>query len=179
MVSRLDPQKGVDLAFDVLRGLKDLDWQFILVGTGSLDLEEAARRLQADFHDRVSVILRYDNVVAHQVYGGADLLLMPSRYEPCGLSQLIAMRYGCIPVVTPIGGLQDTITDPPDGRNQTGFLARGLTPDAFRTALKRAIRLYGNGSAWITLQKRAMRQDYSWNKSALKYLKLYRALAGG
>ncbi len=125
------------------------------------------------------MVLRYDNALAHQVYAGADLLLMPSRYEPCGLSQLIAMRYGCIPVATPIGGLQDTIIDQPDGRNQTGFLARELTPEAFSTALQRAIQLYGNGPAWITLQKRAMRQDYSWNKSAMKYLKLYHSLAGG
>jgi len=179
MVSRLDPQKGVDLAFEALRGLNSPDWQFILVGTGNPELEEAARKLQADFPDQVRVAVRYDNALAHRVYAGADLLLMPSRYEPCGLSQLIAMRYGCIPVATRIGGLQDTIVDRPDGRSQTGFLAESITADAFTATLQRALQQYNDVAAWHVLQKRAMRQDYSWSKSAQKYLKLYQSLVTG
>ncbi|MGB8252819.1 MAG: glycogen/starch synthase [Anaerolineaceae bacterium] len=179
MVSRLDPQKGVDLAFEALRGLDSPDWRFILIGTGDLKLEESARKLQADFPDQVRVVLRYDNGMAHRVYAGADMLLMASRYEPCGLSQLIAMRYGCIPVATRIGGLQDTIVDRPDGSGQTGFLAEQVTADAFTVTVQRALHEYKDVAAWPVLQKRAMRQDYSWSKPAQKYLKLYQSLFFG
>lgn len=135
--------------------------------------------MEADFPDRVKVALRYDNALAHQVYAGADLLLMPSRYEPCGLSQLIAMRYGCITVATRIGGLQDTIVDQPDGRGQTGFLAEDVTIEAIAHAVERSIQHYQDTPFWQALQKRAMHQDNSWNRSAQKYLKLYRSLVGG
>ncbi len=179
MVSRLDPQKGMDLAFDALRGLTNPNWQFILVGTGDPGLEKTARKLERDFPDQVRVALRYDNALAHQVYAGADMLLMPSRYEPCGLSQLIAMRYGCIPVATRVGGLQDTIIDRQDGRGQTGFLADHVTADAFSITVERAMQQYKDITHWNTLQKRVMRQDFSWDKSARKYLKLYQSLVRG
>jgi starch synthase len=178
MVSRLDPQKGIDLAFNALRSIKRPDWQFVLVGTGNPDLENAARKLQADFHGRVWVVLRYDETLAHQVYAGADMLLMPSRYEPCGLAQLIAIRYGCVPVATRVGGLQDTIIDHSNGHGQTGFLSERVDVNAFTATIRRAIKNYLNVPAWQSIQKRGMRQNYSWDKSAEKYIKLYRNLTG-
>jgi starch synthase len=178
MVSRLDPQKGIDLAFDALNALGRSDWQFVLVGTGNPQLENAARKLQSDFPDRVWVVLRYDDTLAHQVYAGADLLLMPSRYEPCGLAQLIAMRYGCVPVATRVGGLQDTIVDRPGSRGQTGFLADNVSVKAFTATIRRALDQYQDAPAWRSLQKRGMRQDFSWDKSAEKYIHLYQTLTG-
>ncbi len=178
MVSRLDPQKGIDLAFDALQALKDLDWQFVLVGTGNPQLENAARKFQADHPDRVWVVLRYDEALAHQVYAAADMLLMPSRYEPCGLAQLIAMRYGCVPVATRVGGLQDTIVDRPGGRGQTGFLADSVNIKGFVAAIRRALVQYRDAPAWRSLQKRGMRQDFSWEQSADQYIQLYRTLTG-
>jgi starch synthase len=178
MVSRLDPQKGIDLAFDALRSLKNSNWQFVLVGTGNPELENAARKLQADFPDQVWVVLRYDDAMARQVYASADMLLMPSRYEPCGLAQMIAMRYGCIPVATPVGGLKDTIIDHPKGRGQTGFLSKTASLAGYRVTVQRAIKLYRDASAWRSIQKRAMKQNFSWERSAEKYLKLYQSLTG-
>jgi starch synthase len=178
MVSRLDPQKGIDLAFDSLRSLEDPNWHFILVGTGNPELENAARKLQADFPDQVWVVLRYDDGMARQVYAGADLLLMPSRYEPCGLAQMIAMRYGCLPVATPVGGLQDTIVDPQNGRGQTGFVSETVSQHTYNIAIARALKQYRDASKWQSIQKRAMKQNFSWEKSAEKYLKLYHSLTG-
>jgi starch synthase len=178
MVSRLDLQKGIDLAFETIRSLKDPNWQFVLVGTGNPELENAARKLQADFPDQVWVVLRFDDTMARQVYAGADMLLMPSRYEPCGLAQMIAMRYGCIPVATPVGGLQDTISDHPGGRGQTGFLSKTVSLESYRTTIQRALLQYQDNSSWCSIQKRAMKQNFSWDKSAGKYLKLYQSLTG-
>jgi starch synthase len=178
MVSRLDPQKGIDLAFDALYALKHLDWQFILVGTGDPVLENAARKLQADFPDRVWVVLRYDEAMAHQVYAGADMLLMPSRYEPCGLAQLIAMRYGCVPIATRAGGLQDTIVDPPGNSGRTGFLAESVSANAFTSVIRRALEQYRDAPAWRSIQKRGMRQVFDWEKSAKQYIDLYHSITG-
>jgi starch synthase len=177
-VSRLDPQKGIDLIFNTLRNLKDPNWQFVLVGTGNPELENAARKLQADFPEQVWVVLRYDDAMARQVYAGADMLLMPSRYEPCGLAQMIAMRYGCIPVATPVGGLQDTIIDHPKGRGQTGFLSKTVKLDAYTSTVTRALKQFKDAEAWRSIQKRAMKQNFSWERSAGKYLSLYHSLTG-
>ncbi|MBN2678327.1 MAG: glycogen synthase [Anaerolineaceae bacterium] len=177
MVSRLDNQKGIDLVFESLQALKQPNWQFILVGTGDPELENAARKLQAEFPDRVWVVLRYDESLAHQVYASADVLLMPSRYEPCGLAQLIAMRYGCVPVATRVGGLQDTIRDHPKGRGQTGFLSDRVTVKDFTATIRRVLKIQRDPPAWRDIQKRGMHLDFSWDQSAKKYIKLYHTLA--
>ncbi|MDD2921884.1 MAG: glycogen/starch synthase, partial [Anaerolineales bacterium] len=117
MVSRMDVQKGVDLAFTALKSLKGLNWQAVILGAGDIKLEEAALNLQEIYPERVKVITRYDAGLARQIYAGADMLLMPSRYEPCGLSQMIAMRYGCVPIVRAAGGLNDTVA-----HGVTGFV---------------------------------------------------------
>ncbi len=171
MVGRMDPQKGVDLVLEALRLLMDLSWQAVILGTGDPALESAARLLQADFPERVHVETRFDLTLARQIYGGADILLMPSRYEPCGLAQMIAMRYGCLPLVRATGGLKDTVI--PD---QTGFVFDGNTAGALAAAIRKALALYPDRERWQTMQQTAMSQDFSWERSARRYFNLYQTL---
>jgi starch synthase len=173
MVTRMDVQKGVDIA---LRGLKMLgkqNWQFVLLGAGDPRLETMAKKLQAEMPDRIRVETRYDAKLARQIYAGADIFLMPSRYEPCGTSQMIAMRYGCIPLVRAVGGLHDTVTD-----SETGFVFVDTKLKSFNDAVRRAINLYPYHSRWAALQKAGMALDFSWHRSAMKYLELYKKLVG-
>ena len=137
MVSRMDPQKGVDIALKGLRMLKKQNWQFVLLGAGDPKLEAMARKLQEDMPDRVRVETRYDAKLARQIYAGSDMLLMPSRYEPCGISQMIAMRYGCVPIVRAVGGLHDTVTD-----SETGFAFVDTKVKSFNDAVRRALDIY-------------------------------------
>jgi starch synthase len=171
VVSRMDPQKGIDLVLDGLRKMVDKPWQAVILGTGDPKLEESARTLQKDFPERVRIEAKYDSKLARQIYAGADMFLMPSRYEPCGLSQMIAMRYGCVPVVRAVGGLHDTVTD-----GETGFVFIKPQVKDFAAAVRRALKLYLDQEAWQTLQKNGMSQDFSWTKSALKYFELYQRL---
>jgi starch synthase len=170
MVTRMDRQKGVDLVFEVLPKLKDRPWQFVILGTGDPALEEAARALQTSLPDRVRVEPRFDAKLARQIYAGTDMLLMPSRYEPCGLAQMIAMRYGCLPVVHATGGLRDTVDD------TTGFSYKTDSARSFRTAILKGLTAYDDRDGWLARQKTAMRLDFSWGKSAQKYLELYQSL---
>jgi starch synthase len=171
MVTRMDVQKGVDIALRGLRMLGKQSWQFVLLGAGDPRLEAMAKKLQAEMPDRVRVETRYDAKLARQIYGGADMFLMPSRYEPCGTSQMIAMRYGCIPLVRAVGGLHDTVTD-----SETGFVFVDTKIKSFNDALRRALNLYPYHSRWAALQKAGMALDFSWHKSARKYLELYKKL---
>lgn len=171
MVTRMDQQKGVDIAVDALRALPDEPWQAVLLGTGNAELEVAARHLEVDFPHRVTAVLRYDGKLAHQIYGGSDMLLMPSRYEPCGLAQMIAMRYGCIPVARATGGLRDTIAD-----GRTGFLFSEASASIMAAALRRALATFRDHESWVGLQKTAMAENFSWEQSAQKYAALYRSL---
>jgi starch synthase len=177
VVSRLDSQKGTDLLPAAFRRLGDLDWQFIALGTGQPRLEQSLRRLQRDFPGRVRVEIAYDAQLARQIYAGADALLMPSRYEPCGLAQMIAMRYGCVPVVSAVGGLVDTVVD-----GTTGIVIGAPTAARLLSAIKRAITTHRDTGLWTAMQRAAMARDYSWSGSARKYFELYSSLvahAGG
>lgn len=171
MVSRMDPQKGVDIALKGLRMLKKKDWQFAMLGAGDPKLEAMARKLQEDFPDRVRVETRYDARLARQIYGGTDMLLMPSRYEPCGISQMIAMRYGCVPIVRAVGGLHDTVTD-----SETGFAFVEAKVKSFNDAVRRALELFPHASRWLAMQKAGMALDFSWQASAEKYAVLYKKI---
>ena len=171
IVSRMDPAKGIDIA---LRGLKMMTkqaWQLVVLGAGDPKLEEMAKKLQSDLPDRVRVETRYDAKLARQIYGGSDIFLMPSRYEPCGLSQMIAMRYGSVPLVRAVGGLHDTVTD-----SETGFVFVDAKVKSFNDTLRRALTVYPNRSRWTDLQKAGMAQDFSWSKPARQYLELYKKL---
>jgi starch synthase len=173
MVTRMDRQKGVDLAIAALKDNTRLPWQAIFLGTGDPVLENACRQLEADLPERFRAALRFDNKLAHTLYAGADILLMPSRYEPCGLSQMIAMRYGCIPLARSTGGLHDSIHDDQNHTLSTGFLFKRPTSLALAQALKRAIQGFQDQATWQSMQLRGMKQDFSWHQSAVAYTDLY------
>jgi starch synthase len=173
MVSRMDQAKGIDITLRGLRMMGKQDWQLVLLGAGDASLEETARKLQEELPERVRVETRYDARLARQIYAGSDIFLMPSRYEPCGISQMIAMRYGSIPLVRAVGGLHDTVTD-----NETGFVFIEAKVKSFNDALRRALHLYPYHSRWMNLQLAGMVQDFSWANSAGKYLEVYKKLVG-
>jgi starch synthase len=178
MIGRLDQQKGVDLAIQAFSQMNDLPWQIIILGTGNKELEQLCRTLEADMPDRVRAAIRFDGRLARRMYGSADMLVMPSRYEPCGLAQMIAMRYGCIPVARITGGLKDTIQDSTSPEVGTGFLFPENSADALKAALWHAIARFSDQKNWSELQKRAMQQDFSWRRSALSYAQIYFKLMG-
>jgi starch synthase len=175
MVSRMDIQKGVDLVLEGLKLIADLPWQAVLLGSGDPILEAGCKKLAKTYPKKVKAILRFDSNLSHQLFAGSDILLMPSRYEPCGLTQMISMRYGCIPVARKTGGLVDTIKAIPF-RNKTGYLFNKPTSIDFIIALKKSFDDYFQSSRWISIQKNAMSVDFSWNKSALEYACLYKEL---
>lgn len=174
MVTRLDEVKGMDLMEPVLEWLltQEREVQFVLLGTGAPQYHEMFERVQARFPNRISTFLKFDDALARRIYAGADMFLMPSAVEPCGLGQMIAMHYGCVPVVRATGGLTDTVTDK-RGRG-TGFTFTEYTPEACQNALGRALKAYDKKKAWRRMQQRGMAIDFSWSASAKKYVKLYR-----
>lgn len=172
-IGRMDQQKGVDLAVEGLRQVTDEPWQAILLGTGDPVLENECRRLEADFPGRVRTAIRFDPRLSRRMYAGADMLLMPSRYEPCGLAQMIGMRYGCTPVARAVGGLRDTIIDLPDPAQSTGFLFDSATPFALADTLRRAMDQFRDRPAWKARQLNGMAQDFSWQRSAIAYSGIY------
>jgi starch synthase len=178
MVSRMDHQKGIDIGIEALRKKIELPWAVIILGTGASDLEEKARSFESEFPDRVRALIKFNSQLSHRIYAGADILLMPSRYEPCGLSQMIAMRYGCIPLASAVGGLKDTIRDVDEHKNGTGFLYYPLNADNLASRLDDAIRLFQDKEQWVQIQKNAMKQSFSWEVSAKAYVKLYSMLKG-
>lgn len=171
IVSRMENQKGMDLVFDALGKLKNTSWQAVILGTGDAALEKRAKRLEKRMSERVKVEIRYDDRLARKIYAGSDIFLMPSRYEPCGLSQMVAMRYGCIPIVRSTGGLKDTVK-----HGETGFTFEKETTKAFLAAIREALDVYANHEYWQSLQRNAMAQDFSWANSAKQYAALYKSL---
>jgi starch synthase len=172
VVSRMDRQKGIDLIPKALSKLKDIPWQLVLLGTGDPKLEASIRQLQTEFPDRVRAEFKFDAGLARQIYAGADIFLMPSRYEPCGLSQMIAMRYGCVPIVSAVGGLKDTIYD-----GETGFMIPRPTAARLTAAVKKTLKIYSDHTRWDSIQKAGMEQDFSWKNSAQQYFQLYQRVA--
>lgn len=182
MVTRMEDQKGVDLALDALPQInlpeetRTRPWQAVFLGTGMPELENAARRLQVQFPDQVRAVITFDTSLSRRIYAGADILLIPSRYEPCGLTQMIAMRYGCVPIARSTGGLKDTIR--PYLENQgSGFLFSEAKAEALSGTIRDALQLFQDQKEWQKLGRRGMRQDFSWARSAQAYLSLYRSLA--
>jgi starch synthase len=174
MVTRLDQQKGVDLLLEALVDMMNDRWQFVLLGTGDPALEKSAEQFSSMHPDRFRFVPRFAPNLARRIYGGSDIMIIPSRYEPCGLAQMIAMRYGCIPVVRSTGGLKDTVEDHRRDGKGTGFTFGPAEPGALREAIYRGINLFANQEAWEALQQRAMLKDFSWHKSAEDYRDLYR-----
>lgn len=174
MVSRLDQQKGIALLAKTLKSLGDQNWQAVILGTGSKDQEKLVQKLGKEYPKKVRIFNRFDNQFSHQLFAGGDIFLMPSLYEPCGTSQMIAMRYGCIPVAHAVGGLVDSICDIEEKR--TGFLFKKPEVKSFKKTLLEAMQQYQDRAGWNAIQKRAMQQDFSWNNSAKEYLEVYRTI---
>jgi starch synthase len=179
MIGRIDYQKGIDLALSAFREIKDLPWNIIILGKGNPDLENEVRKFESDFPERVRAFIRFDSKLSHQMYAGSDMLVMPSRYEPCGLAQMIAMRYGCIPIARATGGLKDTIVDIRQDTDGTGFLFHSISHKELANTLLQANDTFKNNTRWASLIHRAMECDFSWNRSALSYAKLYTQLKEG
>jgi starch synthase len=177
VVSRLVAQKGMDFAIPGLRRLlAETDAQCVIVGTGEAELEKELRRLEWDFGWKAKCVLEYRPDLAPKIYAGADLLLVPSRYEPCGLTQLLAMHYGALPVVRETGGLADTVVNYDSGPADygTGFSFLFEEPDAVRLTLHWAIDTYRQRpEAFQRMQERAMRTDWGWERPVQQYIKLY------
>jgi len=176
MVTRLASQKGLDLVVEALPSLMRMGVQLVILGSGDRSIEQA---LQAGTQgsDSVRLQLGFDNPLAHRIYAGADLFLMPSRYEPCGLGQMISMRYGTIPIVRATGGLADTVVDVAGGSEKgNGFCFAPYEPKALVEALQRAVIFFREPKRFDALRRRVMGIDFSWKNSAKEYLALYENL---
>ena len=181
MVTRLAGHKGLDLlCYSARRLLAEENCQLVIVGTGEKQFEAFFKELAAEYPDRVSAQIRFDLGLASRVYAGADIYLMPSKSEPCGLSQMNAMRYGTVPVVHATGGLKDTVPGcDENGQNGLGFTFQSYNADDFLAAVKRAIHLYrDNREGFKALQYVDMTQDFSWNKPAKRYMDLFYQMLG-
>jgi starch synthase len=174
LVSRLTDQKGFDLVAAAIPELMELDAAWVMLGSGERRYEELWTELAARYPDRVSATIGYDEALEHLIEAGADVFLMPSHFEPCGLNQLNSLRYGTLPVVRATGGLDDTVEDAREGGG-TGFKFVDYTPEALVATVRRAIDAFRNSASWRRLQQNAMRKDYSWDVSAREYVKVYRA----
>jgi len=174
VISRLADQKGFDLIEAAAEELFELDFSFVLLGTGQEKYHKLFQQLEKRHPERMKINLTFDEALAHQIEAGADMFLMPSHFEPCGLNQLYSLRYGTIPIARKTGGLADTIIDFDAARSKaTGFLFEEYTGAALLDAVKRALAAYEKKRTWQALMKRAMKQDFSWKKSAKQYLALY------
>ena len=177
MVTRLTNQKGLDLVLHVFREMMKEDLQFIVLGSGDSHYENFFNQMKQEYPERLGVYLGFNEVLAHQIYAGADLFLMPSQFEPCGLGQLIALQYGTIPIVRETGGLNDTVLAYHEfSGNGNGFTFKNFNAHDMLHTVRRAINYYLENEIWSRLVKNAMSQDYSWLQSAKKYNDIYREL---
>ncbi len=177
MVSRIADQKGFDLIIKIFDDIMKLGFNFILLGVGDEAYHRKLKQFEQVYPARVSINLKFDEKLAHRIYAGSDFFLMPSRYEPCGLGQLISLKYGTVPIVRRTGGLADTVAEfDPGGQTGNGFLFRPYTPDALLDALSRAYQSFTNSDAFASLSERCMQYDFSWDESAKKYKRLYESI---
>ena len=176
MVTRLTEQKGIDLVLQTLPEILSSGGQLLVLGDGDEALTAELTRLQAEHPDSVRLAARFDDGLARQIYAGCDVVLMPSRFEPCGLGQLMAMRYGAVPIGRRTGGIADTVLDAADhGEHATGFLFDDFNSSAFAAAFERAVVAFHRQDVWQGLQLNGMSRDYSWGASASRYVEVYLA----
>jgi starch synthase len=175
MVSRLSSQKGIDLVSAIVPWIVENGVQLVVLGTGDSRYHEEFLRFSQQYPSNIRAFITYDDQLAHKIFAGSDMLMVPSRYEPCGLTQLYALKYGTIPIVRNTGGLVDTVKNYDADTDQgTGFKFIDAEPDQLLDATRRAVDLYsGKKESWNLLMKRAMEEDFSWTRSAEKYMELY------
>jgi len=177
LISRLVEQKGVDLLLDCLTELVNMPLQLVILGSGDKSVEQKLTEFARLYPKKISVTIGYNEGLAHQIEAGADIFLMPSRFEPCGLNQMYSQRYGTIPIVRQTGGLADTIEDAMpkslNNRTATGIAFKQASPGALLEAIKRTMILYHDKKSWKKIQVAAMGKDFSWKNSASQYLALY------
>lgn len=176
IVSRFTEQKGLDLVIDIATELAALPVQLAVLGNGEHEMEAAFRTLAAQWPGQFAVRIGFDEGLAHRIEAGADLFLMPSRFEPCGLNQMYSLRYGTPPIVRATGGLADTVIDAADTRHGNGFVFMQATSAALLATIRRAVTLWHNTPRWKTLQRHGMNADFGWNSPARHYTALYQTL---
>jgi len=172
-VSRLVSQKGVDILLPLLDRLAGDGFTFAILGTGEKRLEALMKTAASQHPRQIAFIDSFDEALAHRIYAGSDLFLMPSAFEPCGLSQMYALRYGTPPVVRRTGGLADTVVDAAE-KGGTGFVFDELRPEALLAAMRRAEKLFAQRESWLALQKLGMACDFSWEPAVNQYEAVYR-----
>lgn len=179
MVTRLSHQKGIDLLAGAIHRLMSMGLCLVVLGSGERRYEEALLRVSRRFPERAAVFLKFDNALAHRIEAGADMFLMPSRYEPCGLSQIYSLRYGAVPVVRATGGLDDTIEsfDRSTGRGN-GFKFSEYSPEALLRSVREALGCFAEPAVWTTVVRNGMAADFGWEAPAEKYRRLYREVRG-
>ena len=174
MVTRLTNQKGMDLVMEVIEEILSMDIQMVILGTGDWKYETALNELSRRYGNKLAVIINFSKDIASKIYAGSDMFLMPSKFEPCGLSQLIAMRYGSVPIVRETGGLKDTVPAfNPVTREGSGFTFKTYNAYDMLDAIRRAVGTYYNKEEWSSIVSNDMSGDYSWKVSAKEYVKLY------
>jgi starch synthase len=180
VVSRLSWQKGLDLLLACLPTIRNGGMQLALLGDGDADLRDFYRAAAAADPDHIGVITGYDEGLAHLIQAGSDALVVPSRFEPCGLTQLCALRYGAIPIVSNVGGLADTVIDESEAADATGFKFAPVTTENLDHALRRAAAAFfasrSSASNWLRMQLNGMLTDVSWRHRAGRYAELYRSV---
>lgn len=176
IVSRFTAQKGLDLVAGIAAELAALPVQLAVLGSGERSLEQAFRAIAAQRPQQFAARIGFDEGLAHRIEAGADLFLMPSRFEPCGLNQMYSLRYGTPPIVHATGGLADTVIDASDAAHGNGFVFSEATPAALLAAIRRAVALWHDTPRWRKLQRRGMQADFGWGPAAQRYIDLYQAL---
>jgi starch synthase len=178
-IGRLVEQKGIDLILNQINQLLAQDCQLVILGSGVATYEQALKNIAAQHPTKVSVTIGYNEAFAHQIEASADMFLMPSMFEPCGLNQMYSLRYGTLPIVNAVGGLRDTVTEKPVddiGTDGNGFVFHLPTAEDLHLTIKRALAAYQQPEVWKKLQQNAMRQDFSWEKSAELYEEIYSSI---
>jgi len=170
IISRFASQKGFDLVEAIAPELAEMDLAMAVLGSGDSHYEQIFRNLAEAHPEKFAVRVGYDNSLSHRIEAGSDMFLMPSQYEPCGLSQMYSLRYGTVPIVRATGGLADTIDE------TTGFKFSEYTPEALLVSINQALAAWKNRDQWLERMRRGMAKDYSWDASALGYQRLYRSL---
>jgi starch synthase len=180
LIGRLVEQKGIDMILDSLPQILEMPLQIVLLGSGEKSMERKLLNYAHLYPEKIAVTIGYDEALAHLIEAGADVFLMPSRFEPCGLNQMYSQRYGTLPLVRRTGGLADTVVDAVpqtiNNNSATGIVFDDATPGSLLEAVKRAAILYGNSKTWNKMQVNGMNKDFSWEQSARQYLDLYQRL---